>query len=147
MPVGGDDKLGVLVIKLRETTASQTLVFCNTLASCRAVEHHLHEHGFSVTSFHGGIPRQKRVRNFELFQSGARRILVCTDLAARGLDIPEVSHVFQFDVATTAVDYLHRAGRTARMGASGTMVCLVTRRDKRLLSELEHARTARAPVL
>lgn len=107
----------------------QTLVFTNTIASCRATAHYLASKGFSLASYHAQIPQQKRAEYFSLFIRGDRDILVCTDIAARGLDTSNVSHVIMFDFPKNAIDYLHRAGRTARAGSFGQVTGLITKRD------------------
>ncbi|KAL8158026.1 hypothetical protein AgCh_002656 [Apium graveolens] len=94
------------------------MVFCNTLNSSRAVDHFLSEYQISTVNYHGEVPAEQRVENLKKFKSddGDCTTLVCTDLAARGLD-PDVDHVIMFDFPLTSIDYLHRTGRTARMGA------------------------------
>lgn len=126
-----------------------TLVFCNTVASCRAAEHALAEAGLESLCYHGELNSSARAENLERFRSGEFHILVCTDIAARGLDVPEVDHVVMFDFPLNPLDYLHRAGRTAR-GTSGfkngesqknkgKVTALVAKRDKVLAKAIEEA--------
>ncbi|KAA8491354.1 DEAD-box ATP-dependent RNA helicase 39 [Porphyridium purpureum] len=113
------------------------IMFTNSIESCRFVDHFLSEHGFSTSCMHGKIPAETRAANFQQFKSGVTQILVCTDIAARGLDNLAVDHVVMFDFPTTAVDYIHRAGRTARAGRAGLVTSLVTKKDERLAKVLE----------
>jgi superfamily II DNA/RNA helicase len=121
-----------------------TMIFCNTAASCRAVEFALAEARFqNVFSYHGDLNSSLRSDNLEQFRQGdggTAKLLVCTDLAARGLDIPSVDHVVMFDFPLNSLDYLHRSGRTAR-GALGTglVTALVTKRDQVLAQAISQA--------
>jgi len=114
-----------------------TIVFCNTVPSCQAVEHALQQAGFKTTTYHGDVPPIQRTENFAAFYAGDRNILVATDLAARGLDTTFVQHVIIFDFPKNPIDYLHRAGRTARAGESGRVTSLVTKHDERLTRAIE----------
>ena len=142
LPVGQQDKLALLaqVLNGRQGRDS-TVVFCNTLASCRACEHHLSELGLDTLCLHGDVPPRERREVISRFRAGDAGLLVCTDLAARGLDFGErpVGHVVMFDFPLNSVDYLHRAGRTARAGASGRVTSLVARRDTVLAGRIEEA--------
>ncbi len=99
---------------LDASRARRTLVFCNTIPSCQSTLHTLAELGYTATSLHGDIPPMVRKTNYESFLSTDNSILVCTDLAARGLDISQVDHVIMFDFPRSAVEYLHRAGYVNR---------------------------------
>lgn len=118
-----------------------TIIFVNTVAAARAVAHFLAQEGFSVTCYHAQIPPQKRAENFSLFVRGERALLVCTDVGSRGLDTCLVKHVVCFDFPTNAVDYLHRAGRTARAGAAGKISSFVLARDAGLAMALQRTTT------
>lgn len=127
---------------------SLTMVFCNTAASCRAVEFALAEARFNqVLSYHGELNSAMRSDNLQKFRaSKTAAILVCTDLAARGLDIPAVDHVVMFDFPLNALDYLHRSGRTARGAAllqtrpgNGKVTALVSKRDQVLANAISQA--------
>ncbi|THU65407.1 hypothetical protein C4D60_Mb05t03300 [Musa balbisiana] len=96
-----------------------TLVFVETKKGADSLEHWLSMHGFPATSIHGDRTQQERERALRSFKSGASPILVATDVAARGLDIPHVSHVINFDLPNDIDDYVHRIGRTGRAGKSG----------------------------
>ena len=130
----------------------KTMVFCNTAAACRAVEYALNEariggnpdESAGCLSYHGDMPSDKRMDHLRQFRENPQRnILVCTDLAARGLDVPAVDHVVMFDFPLNSLDYLHRCGRTARgvaqAGKSAKVTALVTKRDKVLANAIERA--------
>lgn len=163
--VGGVDKLSLLVDVVasgerrkreeREWTGPLplALVFCNTVASCRAAEHALAEAGLASLCYHGDLNSEDREHNLRQFrrvgeglEDGAS-VLVCTDIASRGLDVPQVDHVVMFDFPLNPIDYLHRAGRTARgLGGSGNssrgkgkVTALVTKRDRVLAMAIEGA--------
>jgi superfamily II DNA/RNA helicase len=95
------------------------------------------KHGFNATALHGDMDQRARIASLDSFRAGDTTILVASDVAARGLDIPEVSHVFNYDVPHHAEDYIHRIGRTGRAGRSGTAVTLVSSADTRSLGAIE----------
>ncbi|KAG8469378.1 hypothetical protein KFE25_005833 [Diacronema lutheri] len=117
----------------------RTLVFCNSKDSARFVDHYLTERRYATSNYHGGILPEARAANFKAFKEGRSEILVCSDLAARGLDGLDIAHVVQFDFARSAVDYLHRAGRTARAGKRGRVTSLVSKYDAALAREVQRA--------
>jgi superfamily II DNA/RNA helicase len=135
----GRDKLVVLLETLQVRPGARTLLFCNTVSSCRAVEHYLSEQRFPSLSYHGELNSAERRENIATFKAGDVAVLVCTDLAARGLDMPVVSHVIMFDFPLNPIDYLHRAGRTARMGSDGLVTALVAKRDRVLATAIDRA--------
>jgi superfamily II DNA/RNA helicase len=159
--VGSTDKLSLLVDILssggsgaaiaaeRQAEDTLTLVFCNTAASCRAVQYALSEARIATLAYHGELNSAMRSENLIAFREGASsgsdaaRILICTDLAARGLDVPQVDHVIMFDFPLNSMDYLHRSGRTARglkeRQGSGRVTALVSKRDKVLANAIEQA--------
>lgn len=212
--VGNSDKLGLLVDLVGNSggagsaLTSQdkrkgggdglTLIFCNTVSSCRAVQHGLTESGIDSLSYHGELNSAARAENLELFRKAGQsvsseddndfgdaiddfgdfddfddldefedsfdqfeaepnikkkipKVMVCTDIAARGLDVPEVDHVIMFDFPLNPIDYLHRAGRTARginqqnkdggvgRAGSGRVSALVAKRDRVLAMAIENA--------
>jgi len=95
---------------------TSVIIFCNSVASARAIEHTLSEDGMESTSLHGDIPPKLRIANYLKFKRRESNVLVATDLASRGLDLPFVSHIINFDCPKTTSDYLHRAGRAGRAG-------------------------------
>jgi len=120
----------------------RAVVFCNSQASARFVDHTLVEHGYATSNYHGAVPANERDENFQAFRSGESSVLVTTDLAARGLDNLDVSHVVQFDFPKSAADYIHRCGRTARAGRRGTSSSLVTKHDTELVQAIRRASDA-----
>jgi superfamily II DNA/RNA helicase len=121
-----------------ETSENRTIIFCNTVKSCRAVHHALTDNGISASCYHSEIPPEKQAEEFNAFASGEVPIMVCTDIASRGMDIPNVKHVVIFDFPLNTVDYLHRVGRTGRFGAPGKVTSLVNRpREIALANEIE----------
>jgi ATP-dependent RNA helicase RhlB len=117
-----EEKLPLLVGLLRHMDPHRSLVFTNTKGAAERVRVWLAANGFNAEVISGDVPQNKRERLLHDFQGGELPILVATDVAARGLHIPDVSHVFNFDLPQDAEDYVHRIGRTARAGASGDAV-------------------------
>jgi len=112
------------------------LVFCNRKSEVDIVAKSLKKHGFDAGPIHGDLDQQTRMRTLESFRKGELKLLVASDVAARGLDIPAVSHVFNFDVPHHADDYVHRIGRTGRAGRSGEAFMIVTPADARNLDKV-----------
>ena len=117
-----EEKIPLLVGLLRETEAHRTLVFVNTRRMAERLEHVLRGNGFHAQALSGDVPQQKRLRFLRQFHDGELAVLIATDVASRGLHIPDVSHVFNFDLPQDAPDYVHRIGRTARAGADGDAI-------------------------
>ncbi|RJS94309.1 DEAD/DEAH box helicase [Salinisphaera sp. Q1T1-3] len=117
--VSKDDKTGLLIGLLRELEQARTLVFINTKRVAEHLEDTLNANGFSAATLSGDVAQNKRLRLLADFKNGALPILVATDVAARGLHIPDVSHVINYDLPQDAQDYVHRIGRTARAGNTG----------------------------
>jgi ATP-dependent RNA helicase RhlB len=116
------EKLPLLVKLLREMDDGHVMVFVNTRRAADLVDRSLRANGFDSAMLAGSVPQKKRQRLLSKFHSGDLAILVATDVAARGLHIPDVSHVINFDLPQDAADYVHRIGRTARLGASGEAI-------------------------
>lgn len=135
--VEDDDKRGVLKQILRERGLKQAFVFVNSKLGCARLARSLEREGLNTTALHGDKSQDERLKALEAFKSGAVDLLVCTDVAARGLDIKDVPAVFNFDIPFNAEDYVHRIGRTGRAGASGLAVSFVSGRDTRLMGDLE----------
>ncbi|PSN67928.1 DEAD-domain-containing protein [Corynespora cassiicola Philippines] len=114
-----------------------TIIFCNRTNTATLLEHMLRLLSHRVTALHSGLRQPERVANLARFRARAARILVATDVAARGLDIPEVALVVNFDIPRDPDDYIHRVGRTARAGRTGTSVTLVGQRDVDLVHAIE----------
>ncbi|MDE2913224.1 MAG: DEAD/DEAH box helicase [Paracoccaceae bacterium] len=114
------------------------IVFCNRKSDVDIVARSLQVHGFSAQAIHGDLDQKQRMRVLDSFRNGDIVLLIASDVAARGLDIPNVSHIFNFDVPNHAENYVHRIGRTGRAGRSGSAftICL-SPRDDRDLSDVE----------
>eukprot|EP00752_Nemacystus_decipiens_P008081 g7222.t1 len=146
--IKGRDKMSALIDITQQhfKDFKRTLVFCNTVKSCRAAEFGLREVDLKALSYHGEVPSDERSSNLERFKAGDAKYLVCTDIAARGLDMPDVDHVIMFDFPLNPIDYLHRSGRTARMGAKGRVTSLLAKRDLVLAAAIEQAVQAGLPL-
>ncbi len=132
-----EEKIALLVGLLRRTDAERTLVFVNTKSAAEAIQGWLDANGFSAGVMSGDVPQRRRERLLQDFTEGKVQILVATDVAARGLHIPDVSHVFNYDLPQHAEDYVHRIGRTARAGASGDAISFACERYAFSLMEIE----------
>ncbi|MBX4898163.1 DEAD/DEAH box helicase [Rhizobium bangladeshense] len=127
---------------LRELVRAQTelknaIIFCNRKKDVADLFRSLERHGFSVGALHGDMDQRSRTTMLQNFRDGNLQLLVASDVAARGLDIPDVSHVFNFDVPIHSEDYVHRIGRTGRAGRSGAAFTLVTKRDTKFVDAIE----------
>ncbi len=120
--VANNEKISLLLGLLRKMDPQRTIVFVNTKRIAEKVWSYLEGNGIHCAILSGDVPQHKRQRLFKQFSKGELVALVATDLAARGLHIPDVSHVFNFDLPQNPEDYVHRIGRTARAGASGDAV-------------------------
>ncbi len=116
---------------------NNAIIFCNRKRDLSILYRSLTKHGFNVGSLHGDMDQFSRTKTLEGFKSGEIKILAASDVAARGLDIPEVSHVFNFDVPNNPEDYVHRIGRTGRAGRKGSSITLVTPKDMASLKAIE----------
>ena len=140
----GGDKVQLLldVCSQSKQKGERVLVFCNTVQSCRAVEHAMREVALPVLCYHGEMRSEERAASLDKFKdeaAGGSNFLVCTDIASRGLDLPLVEHVVMFDFPLNPIEYLHRSGRTARMGAKGKVTSLLTKRDRVLAQAIQTA--------
>jgi superfamily II DNA/RNA helicase len=122
---------------IRDNPVKNAIVFCNRKRDVDVVAKSLAKHGFSVAPLHGDLDQSLRTKTLEAFKSDEIQLLVASDVAARGLDIPAVSHIFNFDVPFHADDYVHRIGRTGRAGRSGHAYMLATPRDTKLVEAIE----------
>ena len=113
------------------------IIFCNRKREVAVLHKSLQRHGFSAGALHGDMDQPARMAALDQFRKGELPLLVASDVAARGLDIPEVSHVFNFDVPHHPDDYVHRIGRTARAGRSGTAISIVTPLDHKSVAAIE----------
>ena len=113
------------------------LIFCNRKRDVQILFRSLEKHGFSVDALHGDLDQRARMAALDGFRNGQVQLLVCSDVAARGLDIPDVSHVINYDAPHHSEDYVHRIGRTGRAGKSGVALTIVTPEDARAVDEIE----------
>ncbi|HSR48381.1 MAG TPA: DEAD/DEAH box helicase [Anaerolineales bacterium] len=137
-PVPKHLKISLLMGLLQTRSVESTLVFTRTKQDADVVARKLREAGFSIDVMHGDFAQKDRVRALQRFRDGQARILVATNIAARGLDIEGVSHVVNFDVPDEAEDYVHRIGRTARVDAHGVAWTLVTEEDEGQVAAIEY---------
>ena len=134
---GDDDKRRAIHQVLKTRGIKQAFIFVNSKLGCGRLARSLEREGLKTTALHGDKSQDERLKALESFKNGEVDLLVCTDVAARGLDIKDVPAVFNFDVPFNAEDYVHRIGRTGRAGASGLAVTLVSGSDARLVADIE----------
>jgi superfamily II DNA/RNA helicase len=113
------------------------IVFCNRKRDVATLQRSLAKHGFNAGALHGDMDQRSRTQTLDDFRKDKLTILVASDVAARGLDIPAVSHIFNFDVPTHAEDYIHRIGRTGRAGLTGTAITIATPIDAKYIAAIE----------
>jgi superfamily II DNA/RNA helicase len=113
------------------------IIFCNRKTEVAALHRSLVRHGFSALALHGDMDQSSRTAALEKFRRGEVTLLVASDVAARGLDIPDVSHIYNFDVPHHPDDYVHRIGRTGRAGRSGIAITLVAPADGKSVGAIE----------
>jgi len=116
---------------------NNAIIFCNRKSEIATLWKSLDRHGYSVGSLHGDMDQSARTATLKAFKDNKIKILIASDVAARGLDIPDVSHVFNYDVAVNADDYVHRIGRTGRAGRKGTAIMIVTPLDQKGYEAIE----------
>ncbi len=134
----GGEKRETLRRLIREAADfKNAIIFCNRKRDVAILHKSLEKHGFTAGALHGDLDQRARMAALDSFKSGQVALLVCSDVAARGLDIPDVSHVFNFDVPIHPEDYVHRIGRTGRAGRSGTAISIVTRLDTKHVEAIE----------
>ena len=124
-----NDKFSLLLHLLKNSTSNLAIVFCATRKETDIVEKNLRRQGINASAIHGGMKQNKRLKSLDRLKRQKTDVLVATDVAARGLDIKNVSHVYNYDVPKTPKEYIHRVGRTARAGKNGDAVTLLTSRD------------------
>ena len=135
--VGEKEKIPLLIGLLRRMDVTRTIIFFNTKREAEKVDSWLDGNGFSAGLLTGDVPQNKRLSLLNRFTKGDLPILLATDVAARGLHIPDVSHVFNYDLPQDAEDYVHRVGRTARAGAKGDAVSFSCERFCYSLTDIE----------
>ena len=132
-----EEKIPLLLNLLAGIDASRSIIFVNTKAAAERVTNRLARYGHRVATLSGDVPQKKRQSLLAKFQRGDLSLLVATDVAARGLHIPDVSHVFNYDLPQDAEDYVHRIGRTARLGAEGDAISFACDKYAMTLPEIE----------
>jgi len=125
MVVNSRNKLEHLLLVLKNNNIGKAIIFCNTRRGTNWLAHKLHTHGYDAEPLHGGFTQAQRDHVSNSFRNGKLKLLVATDVAARGLDIQGITHIINYDVPLDALVYFHRIGRTARMGNDGTAITLV----------------------
>lgn len=124
-----NDKFSLLVHLLKNSTSGLAIVFCATRKETDILAKNLRNQGINASAIHGGMKQNRRLKSLDKLKRQKTDVLVATDVAARGLDIKNVSHVYNYDVPKTPKEYIHRVGRTARAGKDGDAVTLLTSRD------------------
>ena len=140
-------KIAALARVLDMAAPTSALVFCRTRLEVDELTEMLNARGARAEAIHGGMTQAQRDRVMKAFRSGKTVLLVATDVAARGLDIPHVSHVVNFDVPSAPEAYVHRIGRTGRAGREGTAITIVEPREQRLLRNIEQLTKSRVDVM
>ncbi|MCR8723295.1 DEAD/DEAH box helicase [Frigidibacter sp. ROC022] len=125
------------LIEAEGEACTNAMIFCNRKSEVDILAKSLQKHGYDAAPIHGDLDQSQRTRTLEGFRDKSLRFLVCSDVAARGLDIPSVSHVFNFDVPSHPEDYVHRIGRTGRAGRSGKAIMICTPGDEKYLDQVE----------
>jgi superfamily II DNA/RNA helicase len=132
-----EKRAGLRAIIRGETALTNAIIFCNRKRDAATLARSLERHGFNAGALHGDMDQKSRMETLDRFRTGKLTFLVASDVAARGLDIPAVSHVLNFDVPTHAEDYVHRIGRTGRAGRSGTSITLAAPSDGKYVDAIE----------
>ncbi len=143
--VMSEDKSGLLIDILRKQETVSAVVFMRTKSRTDRVTATLRKAGLKAAAIHGDLSQKQREQALEGFRSGRYKILVATDVAARGLDVEGISHVINYDIPPTADDYLHRIGRTARASAEGDAITFVSPSEHLALETIERALGRRLP--
>ncbi|MBF0468136.1 MAG: DEAD/DEAH box helicase [Desulfamplus sp.] len=136
--VAKEQKTSLLKNIIKEREMTSTLVFTRTKHRAKSLALHLQKAGYSAASLQGNLSQQKRQQALDGFRDGTFKILVATDIAARGIDVLGISHVINYDVPDTAETYTHRTGRTGRATRSGQALSFASQEDSRMISLIEH---------
>lgn len=140
------NKRDVLRTLLRTDDVKTAMIFANRKTTVRELNKSLQSHGFSSGEIHGDMDQSSRIATLDKFKDGTINILCCSDVAARGLDVKGVSHVFNFDTPWHPDDYVHRIGRTGRAGATGRAFTLVAPEDQEAIENVEKLTGMKIPV-
>ena len=146
VPVSSRGKREALRHLLKTDNVTTAIVFCNRKTTVRELAKSLKQSGFSAGEIHGDMDQSSRIAELDRFKAGTINILVASDVAARGLDVKGVSHVFNFDTPWHPDDYVHRIGRTGRAGATGRAFTLITPEDAEAIDNVEKLTGGKIPV-
>jgi len=135
--VDARDKFRLLKAVLKEENPSLAIIFTNTKAKAHKIARRLHESGIDAKELHGDLMQKRRERILGSFRKRHFKVLVATDLVGRGIDVQAISHIINFDIPQDTEAYIHRIGRTARMGACGKAITFVTPEEGKELTEVE----------
>mgnify|MGYP000754129037 CR=1 FL=1 len=135
------------LIESERDKCRNAIIFCNRKIDVDATAKSMKKYGLDAAPIHGDLEQSQRTKTLDAFRDGSLRFLVASDVAARGLDIPDVSHVFNFDVPSHAEDYVHRIGRTGRAGRDGTAIMICTPRDEKNFEDVERLLEKEIPRL
>lgn len=136
-PVCRTQKTDLLVELLKRQGNTRTLVFTRTKHRADRLSRQLERKGLPTAAIHGGRSQAQRQRALDAFKAGRSPVLVATDVVARGIDVDQISHVINYDMPNTAEDYVHRIGRTARAGASGSAISFLSAEEVEVLRDIE----------
>lgn len=136
-PREAKEKRAVLRQLLETEEVKNAIIFCNRKRDVDILNRSLTRHGLNAAALHGDLDQSVRMKTLKGFRDGDIKLLIASDVAARGLDIPDVSHVFNFDVPTHSEDYVHRIGRTGRAGRSGKSITIASSQDRKYLEAIE----------
>ena len=146
IPVQSRQKRETLRWLLKNDHVETAIIFANRKTTVRELNKSLQQHGFSSSEIHGDMDQSSRIKELERFKAGEVNILVASDVAARGLDVKGVSHVFNFDTPWHPDDYVHRIGRTGRAGAKGRAFTFVSNEDAEAIANVEKLTGSKIPV-
>jgi superfamily II DNA/RNA helicase len=147
-PGGGQKEKRKALREILESEAvKNAIIFCNRKRDIGILHRSLTKHGYNVGQLHGDMSQPSRMEMLASFKNEEVHLLICSDVAARGLDIPDLSHVFNFDVPTHAEDYVHRIGRTGRAGRDGKAFTIATKEDFKYLKEIQDLIGIKIPEL
>jgi superfamily II DNA/RNA helicase len=141
------DKKKVLTQIIKQEKVANAFIFCNRKRDIADLCAHLNREGFTAAAMHGDLVQKTRTETLAKFKNNEITMLVCSDVAARGLDVQGVSHVFNFDIPMHADDYVHRIGRTGRAGLTGVSWSLATKDDDKYVKEIEKITKSTLPVV
>jgi superfamily II DNA/RNA helicase len=146
MWVREDDKMQTLDKLIRQEDVKNAFIFCNRKKDIAGLTRFLQRKGYSAGCLHGDMVQAKRYETLDAFKADKISLMVCSDVAARGIDIKGVSHVFNYDVPMSADDYVHRIGRTGRAGLTGRAWMLATQRESKYVESIEKLIGKKIPV-